>query len=280
MADKETGERAADARPFLELRTDRTNFLLLPDEEATPIVADAAAIGADAPSITCVMASRGRLFPALYAIECFLRQTYPRRELLIATAAKDGLLARHVATITGHRVRLIEVTGPESASRLRNAAIAASHGELIAVWDDDDLSHPDRLAAQYRMMTSGGVAGCFLARVLLWWPARRRLAVSSARIWENTMLIRRSVMPPYPDQPRGEDTAIVEALRAKQPLLLLDTPEAYCYTVHGANMCGEDHFARLFAHGTVHFLGLDYDAAMEELAADLPIAGYEAGRLA
>lgn len=228
--------------------------------------------------ISCIMASRGRPFPARLAIDCFRRQTYPSKELVIATAATDGALGAYVRQLGDPAVRLIEVAGPDSPGRLRNAAIAQSNGAYIAVWDDDDLSCPDRLAIQEQAICDADVAACFLSRVLLWWPQHRRLAASSPRIWENTMIVRRAELPPYrEDSLPGEDTDVAAALRAAQPLLLADQPEAYCYVAHGSNLCSADHFAMLFDRASRPFAALEYDAAIRELDRTMPVLAYAAG---
>jgi hypothetical protein len=214
----------------------RADFLLLPGQSAQRLSATTTirTTTASLPLVSCIMASRGRIFPATHAIDCYRRQTYPHRELVIATAAVDGLLAGYLDRLDDPSIRLIEVLGFETPGRLRNAAIASSRGDVIAVWDDDDLSSPDRIALQYHAMNDAGATACFLSRELLWWPSRRRLAVSSARIWENSMLVRRADLPAYrEDGVPGEDTDVAIALRATSPLLLLDRPEAYVYVAHG-----------------------------------------------
>ena len=52
---------------------------------------------ADLPLISCLMVSRGTLFPAQHAIQCFRLQTYPNRELVIVCDAPDSELQAHCA---------------------------------------------------------------------------------------------------------------------------------------------------------------------------------------
>lgn len=256
----------------------RSDFLLLPGQAAQTLPASTldAPIGS-LPLVSCIMASRGRTFPAAHAIDCYRRQSYPRRELIIATAALDDCLGSYVRRLGDASIRLIEVPGFETPGRLRNTAITASRGDIVAVWDDDDLSCPDRIALQYRAMAGAGAAACFLARELLWWPARRRLAVSSARIWENSMLVRRADLPAYrEDGGPGEDTDIAMALRAEKPLLLVDRPESYVYVSHGANLCSAEHFDMLYDRASREFSGAEYDAMLAQLAATMPVGYYAA----
>jgi glycosyltransferase involved in cell wall biosynthesis len=256
----------------------RSDYLLLPGRAAQKLRA-AARHPSDAslPLISCVMASRGRVFPAAYSIDCYRRQSYPRRELVITTAALDDRLGSYVRQLGDPSIRVLEVPGFETPGRLRNAAISASRGDIMAVWDDDDLSCSHRIALQYRAMNNSGATACFLARELLWWPSRRRLAVSSTRMWENSMLVHRADLPRYREDGKpGEDTEIALALRASRPLLLVDRPEAYVYISHGGNLCSADHFDMLFDHASRHFTASEYGMAVTELAESMPLAHYAA----
>jgi glycosyltransferase involved in cell wall biosynthesis len=260
------------------LGDDRPSLLLEPDAAARLITPASRPLPPRLPLISCIMASRGAPFPALQAVECFRRQSYPARELVIVTACADGLLADRIAALGDPSIRLIQAESPANVGALRNEGIAASGGDLLCVWDDDDLSHPDRLSIQYRSMRDAEARGCFLVRVLLWWPSRRRLAVSVPRIWENTMLVERDGCPLYPgDQPRGEDTVVAEALRRSHRLVLRDVPEAYCYIAHGQNLCNTDHFEMLFRGASRSFTGAPYAELVAGLSVDLPMADYAAG---
>ncbi|WP_156678072.1 glycosyltransferase family A protein [Sphingomonas profundi] len=220
------------------------------------------------------MATRGRIEPARHAIACFDRQTHAPRELVIACATPGSAVARHVAGRTD--VRLVEVPSAATVGALRNAAIAAAAGPLLCVWDDDDLACPDRLAWQVAALAEARAAACVLARVLLWWPARRRLAASAGRMWENSLLVTREGIGAYPDVARGGDTAVVAGIRAARRIVALDRADAYCYVAHGGNLWGERHFEMLFARATQTFSGAAYDAAVERLSA-LPLDAYAAG---
>ncbi|MGI4936004.1 MAG: hypothetical protein ACRYF5_04550, partial [Janthinobacterium lividum] len=41
------------------------------------------------PLISCVMVSRGHRYPAAFAIDCYRRQTYANRELIIVSASLE-----------------------------------------------------------------------------------------------------------------------------------------------------------------------------------------------
>ena len=62
----------------------------------------------------------------------------------------------------------------------------------------------------------------FLSQWLLYDQLRSVLALSNRRIWEGTMLAKRSCMPVYPSLPKEEDTLMVAMqLNTQRSLLLL-----------------------------------------------------------
>jgi len=132
--------------------------------------------------ISCIMPTRGFAFPARLAIDCFCNQTYPNRELVIVSATVDSEVKALVAQLRDPRIRMIEAPDAQTVGALRNAAIAEAEGDLISIWDDDDLSHADRLWWQSTGLDQVDGDACFLSNVILWWPARTRLAISST-LW-------------------------------------------------------------------------------------------------
>jgi hypothetical protein len=98
------------------------------------------------PLVSCICMTYNRVPDKLYlleeAIESFLRQDYPNKELIVFNDCPGQEL---VCDAPGVRV----INWPERFPTLgdkQNAAIRHSQGELIALWDDDDLSLPWRLS--------------------------------------------------------------------------------------------------------------------------------------
>lgn len=133
---------------------------------------------------------------------------------------------------------------------LRNEAVDRATGPYVCQWDDDDLYDPERVETQMAAILALGAEACFLARERLWWPARRKLAVSCARVWEGSMVCAKDRLPRYPAQRRGEDTPVAEGVVRSCRVVSMDAPELYTYVCHGNNTFNESHFAEHFAVAT------------------------------
>ena len=103
--------------------------------------------------------NRRRFVPE--AIACFLAQTIPDSELIIVDNGDDLIMDLipqtrgriHYLPLMGHRYHFCE---------LRDLGIQVARGKYLAVWDDDDLSHPERLAVQVAALEHSGKKLCLL----------------------------------------------------------------------------------------------------------------------
>src|SRR5215212_6246488 len=92
------------------------------------------------------------------AIESFLRQTYPNKELIVLNDCPGQELS---CDSPGVRVVNVPERFPTLGEKY-NAAIALARGDLIAPWEDDDISLPWRLSLSVDRL---GDAGYFNSRV-------------------------------------------------------------------------------------------------------------------
>jgi glycosyltransferase involved in cell wall biosynthesis len=214
------------------------------------------------PTVSCLMVTRPsaqRLPLCQGSIECYLRQSYPARELVIALdegAEQDmRALEAHVASLGRSDVRVVRCPGRPTLGRLRNFAIDEARGDLVCVWDDDDIHHPRRLELQVRaLLESGGIA-TFLTEVLHLFAASRELYWTNYRntvqkCLPGTGLVWRKVAARYPEDgptsQRGEDTAFCQLLLAEGPVHFVDdAPQLYVYVNHHQNTSGDGHHQML-----------------------------------
>ncbi len=232
----------------------------------------------ESPLVSCLMVSRGRLFPGRHAIACFQRQTYPNRELVVVIDDPSSELPAHVLALDDPRIRLIELPAEtRTLGELRNISVASAGGEYICQWDDDDLYAPERIEIQLAALRESGAAACALRGWTIWWPNANRLAISGARIWEGSILARKRDLPPYPALRRGEDTEMIEALALRDRIVSLDAPGLYVYVHHRRNTFGLAHFTAIYNFSRQRWIGIRCDEQLDILATTMPIRDYEAG---
>ncbi|MFE5947948.1 glycosyltransferase [Streptomyces sp. NPDC056480] len=225
------------------------------------------AAGAPAPKVSCLMVTQDRPSLARRAVACFTSQTYPDLELVVIDDGTSDTLGHYIGSLNDPRINYLRLP-PENKTlgELRNVAVEQAGGAYLCQWDDDDLYDPERVEVQMAAMLALGAEACFLARERLWWPARRKLAISRHRVWEGSMICSRSRMPSYPHLRRGEDTQAVAQVAGSCRLAAIDVPHLYTYVFHGGNTFGASHFAGHFDAAT-HLYGDPGVSALEEAPA-------------
>jgi glycosyltransferase involved in cell wall biosynthesis len=120
--------------------------------------------------VSCIMptADRRRFVPV--AIEYFLAQDYPDKELIVLD---DGADAVADLIPDDPQIRYLRLEVRQRLGAKRNIACAAAGGELIAHWDDDDWYAPARLRRQVDSLLGSGADICGLDRVLFFDPVAR-----------------------------------------------------------------------------------------------------------
>ena len=218
------------------------------------------------PLISCLMITRERPIQARLAIQSFLRQTYPNRELIVVDDDPDSQLYDWILSLQSNLIRYFRLPDQGlSLGELRNFSAQQALGDYICQWDDDDLYDPLRLEMQMAALISTGSDATVLARFLMWWPQTKRLAVSCFRDWEGSLLCRKDCLPTYPHLRQGEDSALFEELRRKYTLARIDMPRLYLYVVHGRNTFTPSHFDDHWNHATSRWQGDDLNRLRLEL---------------
>jgi glycosyltransferase involved in cell wall biosynthesis len=111
------------------------------------------------------------------AIESILAQTYADFEYIVvddaSTDGSSGVIARYA----GRDARLIALRNPLNLnpSGALNQALQVARGEYLAVLDQDDLAHPERLARQVAFLDTHPEVGVVGAQVLMIDPGGRPL---------------------------------------------------------------------------------------------------------
>jgi glycosyltransferase involved in cell wall biosynthesis len=112
---------------------------------------------------TCLCLTRNRPQWLLKAVQCFLSQTYPSRELLILADGQDvsELAEREINGIrpaSALSIRYVQIEDGCTIGEKRNLGVDLAEGVVIAHWDDDDYSSDVRLSDQIHRLHESGKA--------------------------------------------------------------------------------------------------------------------------
>jgi glycosyltransferase involved in cell wall biosynthesis len=177
------------------------------------------------------------------AISSILAQDYAPFEVVVCD---DGSTDRTPEILAAHP-ELQVIRQPNSgAAAARNAAVAASSGELLAIFDADDLWPPARLSVQADYLVEHHEVGCVLGRQE-WinpppWLARDAVYGELDGIPILSAMLRRSVFDAVggfdESFTHSEDMDLLFRLRERGvPIEIL--PEVVMYRrFHGANLSG------------------------------------------
>lgn len=133
---------------------------------------------ASEPTVACVMLTKDRAQMAARAVAAFRAQTYPNRVLIIYDSAEEqdqGLKSQAIAWNSidyWHRPAKGATIG-ELRNRANSVARLVMGARIIAHWDSDDISYPNRLAEQVVLLQSSG-ADCVGYNAALCWDTRPR----------------------------------------------------------------------------------------------------------
>jgi glycosyltransferase involved in cell wall biosynthesis len=174
------------------------------------------------------------------AVWYFLRQDYPRRELVVvddSTTPVDRLLP------DDERIRYVRLERRTPLGEKRNVACQAARGELIAHWDDDDWMSPRRLSVQVgELAAAEGADVCGLRELLHYqletgeaWLYRGK---ANGRPWVagGTLLYSRAAWEERPFMPVniGEDLSWVHRLAPERVHAVHDGSH-YLALIHRGN---------------------------------------------
>jgi glycosyltransferase involved in cell wall biosynthesis len=189
------------------------------------------------PLVSCLMPTYNRRAFVPRAVELFLAQDYPHRELLVLD---DGSDAVGDLLPADPRIRYHRLSGRLALGAKRNLAAERAAGEILAHWDDDDWMAPWRLRYQVRELLEAGVDACGLERLFFHDPEGDRAweyRYSGLLPWVagGTLCYTRSFWEGHRFAARGEGEDNDFLWRHKPRLLRLADPGFYVATVHRGN---------------------------------------------
>ncbi|MFF0148462.1 glycosyltransferase involved in cell wall biosynthesis [Amycolatopsis sulphurea] len=244
------------------------------------------------PAVSCLMITRDRPALAARAIGCFARQRYAARELVIVNQGGAEYRARLADLARAHEisdVRIIDADPGLRLGALRNISLDAAEGDLVCIWDDDDCSHPDRLAVQVRELLGNDAHTCFLSDHLqlfeqdgsLYW-IDWTLPEPKARfpLLPGTMLMTNDRRFRYPESGRyehfGEDWGVLIELHEQVRVHHISGHgHLYLYSYHGENTFPLAHHRKIGIrarpHAAMSVLEPEIRAAMAHYPVPRPV---------
>ncbi len=139
--------------------------------------------------------------------------------------------------------RHIHLAGNPTIGAMRNVGCEHARGEVIATFDDDDYSAPERLAFQVRMLLDSGKAVCGFRTMRFTDGSRWRLYTGGRDYAVGTSLVYRRdwwARHRFPELQVGEDTGFVAVARARSQIVVADAGDLQYATIHFGNTSPRD----------------------------------------
>lgn len=107
---------------------------------------------------TCsiVVPSRDRRDRLRRTLSTLVAQRYPHIEIIVSDDGSTDGTSEMVEAMSDPRVRVVRSETSTGVSNARNRGIEAATGRWVAVCDDDDLWHPDKISTQVDLLTQTG----------------------------------------------------------------------------------------------------------------------------
>jgi O-antigen biosynthesis protein len=135
-------------------------------------------------------------------------------------------------------IGLIHVESGYSIGEKRNFGAGRAEGELIAHWDDDDWSAPDRLTDQIDRLLASNLDVTGYQHILFtngseWWRyhGMGNYAVGTSLVYRKSFWMKNR----FPAQQVGEDGEFVLRANMARQLITADAGERMVATVHAGN---------------------------------------------
>lgn len=214
----------------------------------------------DAPMISAICVSHSSRFGLLQrAVLNFLSQDYPNKELLIVVS-EDGYLDRIRSFLTRPEfkallsvneapIRLYQYKFRQPSEALSHA-LAWADGSWIVAWDDDNLSHPERLGWQLSQTDMNRPS--FLAQSLYFFYDSDELFLTdysqpAGQPWErcavSSMMFHRHAYQPLENQSQSvwAIAALGRLLANRNYDLIAGDPTMYLVGANGDNARGVEY---------------------------------------
>lgn len=213
------------------------------------------------PKISCVCVTKNRLDLLKKSIDCYIKQNYQNKELIIVSQDSDEnfkQIKEYLNIVKRSDISLFQVPDYVSLGSLRNTSIEIAKGDLICQWDDDDLYHPDRLITQFQAIRKNAknLASIYCdflkffvhAQELYWcdWCGKHdyshKFLCGSIMFYKKAFHMFDIFYPECgPESDRQEDLNVLEKILSKGTIAPIVAGYQYIYVYHGKNTYEIEH---------------------------------------
>jgi len=190
------------------------------------------------------------------SIYSYKNQTYNNKELIIVYSHASEKDAEDIVTLLDTNnvpnYVLYNIDDKTTLGEARNISIDIAQGDWVCQWDDDDISHPDRLTFQHTWnIENNADSSIFSAQyhifenkdpVEIYLENRKQIGATEHSGWAGTIMARRNLMHNiYPKLRIEEDTPALSKLKNLKVIVYTDEKFHYMYSYHGNNTWNLTH---------------------------------------
>jgi glycosyltransferase involved in cell wall biosynthesis len=191
------------------------------------------------PLISCICVTRDRRHFIGAAIDSFLSQDWPNKELVIVDDGNDAI-ADMCANVPNSRYTRLR--GTHKIGSKRNLGCAVASGDIMVHWDDDDWSAPARLTDQAERLMGSGKAVTGYHTVLFTdgkcayrYQGTERYAIGSSLCYLKTFWEAHHFIDE--NQRMWEDNRFVHEARTCREMASADARAMMVCRIHSGNTC-------------------------------------------
>ncbi len=196
--------------------------------------------------VSAIMPTKGRREWAHQALQCFLDQTYPNKQLVIFDDVDEPSFPEFRDGDIGSLV-IRRVSSRFNIPAKRNFACVASKGEILMHFDSDDWSAPERMADQVQRLEESGLPvtgykSMFFyqvetGRAFKYVGAFRDYAIGTSLAFSRPWWEKH----PFPESfSIGEDNEIVNEARKQKQITCVDAACLMVARIHSQNTCAKN----------------------------------------
>lgn len=195
---------------------------------------------ASGPLVSCIIPTADRPKFLACAIRSFLGQEYNPKELLVLDDGREessGVMPPASEIPQGVRIRYFRLNERMTVGQKRNLGVRLAEGYLIAHFDDDDVSAPDRLDTQVGQIL-GANANVVGYRDVVFADGKQRffrMTGDPGYAAGTSLLYRRdwALENPFPEIQQGEDNAFIS--KAGPSLVTVPSGDRIIARIHSGN---------------------------------------------